>query len=129
MREWWTVSAGPSRGRWTASTQSSAGVTLAGLLLDADTADAVTGGFIIILQPGVTVRQFARQQLDEQVAAVGESDRDGFFVTEPPLPRGYTYGAIVLAEGYEPLAEDDALPIERTDPDMVELDPIWLVRE
>ncbi len=109
--------------------QSSAGVTLAGLLLDADTADAVTGGFIIILQPGVTVRQFARQQLDEQVAAVGESDRDGFYVTEPPLPRGYTYSVLVLAEGYEPLAEDDALPIERSDPDMVELDPIWLVQE
>jgi hypothetical protein len=36
---------------------------------------------------------------------------------------------LVLAEGYEPLAEDDALPIERSDPDMVELDPIWLVQE
>lgn len=109
--------------------QSSAGVSVAGLLLDADNADAIAGGYVIILQPGVTVRQFARQQLEEQVAAIGESDRDGFFVTVPPLPRGYTYGVVVLAEGYEPLAEDDALPIERTDPDIVELDPIWLAQE
>jgi len=109
--------------------QTSAGVTIAGVLLDADTADAVAGGYVIILQPGVTVRQFARERKEEQVAAIGESDHDGFFVTQPPLPRGYTYGVIVLAEGYEPLAEDDALPIEQSDPDMVELDPIRLVSE
>jgi len=109
--------------------QSSAGVSIAGLLLDADTGDAIVGGYVILLQPGVTVRQFARDQEEEQVAAIGESDRDGFFVTAPPVPRGYTYGVVVLAEGYEPLAEDDALPIERGDPDMVELDAIWLVRE
>lgn len=109
--------------------QSSVGVSIAGLLLDADTGEAVAGGFVVILQPGVTVRQFASQQRDEQVAAIGESDRNGFFVTQPPLPRGYTYGVLVLAEGYEPLAEDDALSIERSYPDLIELDPTWLVRE
>lgn len=109
--------------------QSSAGVSVMGLLLDADNADPIADGFVILLQPGVTVRQFARQQLEEQVAAIGLSDRYGFFVTEPPLPRGYTYGVVIVADGYEPLAEDDALPIERSDLDMVELDPIWLTRE
>ena len=31
--------------------------------------------------------------------------------------------------GYQVIAEDDVLPIERTDPDMVEMDPIWMTAE
>jgi S1-C subfamily serine protease len=105
------------------------GVTLSGYLLDADTGKGIQGAYVILLKPGVTVRQFAQQQLNEQIAAAGQTDSEGYFRTAPPLARGYTYSVIAAAEGYKTIAEDDALAIEDTDPDETELDPIYMVKQ
>ena len=105
------------------------GVTLSGYLVDADTGKGIVGGYVLVLKPGISVRQVRQDKLAEQVAAIGQTDRTGYFRTAPPLPRGYTYSAIALAEGYKTIAEEDALTIEATDPDEVELDPIGMVRQ
>ena len=109
--------------------QTSQGVTISGYLVDADTGKPIANGLVGILKPGVTVAQFAKQQLETQVAAFGRSDKDGYFRLSPQLQRGSTYGAIVVADGYQPIAEDDALVLTADEPDEVELDPVALVRK
>jgi S1-C subfamily serine protease len=105
------------------------GVTLSGYLVDADTGKGIVGGYVLVLKPGISVRQVQQDKLSEQVAAIGQTDKTGYFRTAPPLARGYTYSAIAIAEGYKTIAEDDALTIEATDPDETELDPIDMVRQ
>lgn len=109
--------------------QSSRGVTLSGYLVDADTGEGIAGGYVVMLKPGVTVQDFARTQSEQQIASMGQTDSEGYFRLSPPLPRGYTYGAIAVAKGYVTIAEDDALEITDEDPDEVELDPIGMVRK
>ena len=105
------------------------GVTLSGYLVDADTGKGIVGGYVLVLKPDISVQQVQQDKLGEQVAAIGQTDRTGYFRTSPPLARGYTYSAIAIAEGYKTIAEDDALTIEATDPDETELDPIDMVRQ
>ena len=99
-----------------------------GTLVDADTGAGIPGAIIIVLQPGVTTKQFLREQKDEQVAAFGETDADGAYVILPPLPRNNSYGVIIGAKGYELIAVDDGFDIGSDVPDVVELDPIALAR-
>ena len=104
-------------------------MTLSGYLVDADTGEGIAGGYVVMLKPGVTVQAFARTRSEQQIASMGQTDDEGYFRLSPPLPRGYTYGAIAVAKGYETIAEDDALEITDEDPDEVELDPIGMVRQ
>ncbi len=109
--------------------QTSLGVTLSGYIVDADTGRAVVGAYFVVLTPGVTVQQFAQEQKDEQVSAIGISDKNGYYSIAPPLARGYTYSVLILAQGYQPIAEDDVLTVGENVPDSVELDPIAMVRQ
>jgi len=124
-----TVGTKSSVQRPTPSPKASKGVTLSGYLVDADTGKGIANGYVLLLKLGIRVAQVQQNKLTEQVAAIGQTDRTGYFRTSPPLARGFTYSAIALAEGYETIAEDDALTIELTDPDETELDPISMVRQ
>jgi hypothetical protein len=104
-------------------------VTLSGYLVDADTGRPVSGAYFYVLAPGVTVSQFVRLQRQSQVAATGVTGRDGYYRVSPPLARGYTYSAVIAAEGYTLIGEDNALPIDASTPDEVEMDDIELSRE
>lgn len=106
-----------------------AGVTISGQIVDADTGRPVPDAYFIVLQPGVAVDDFLEQFLDEQIAAIGVSDRSGYYDLLPPLPYGQVYSALILAEGYEPILEDDALEITDDWPEYVEFDPIAIVQE
>jgi hypothetical protein len=107
----------------------SEGVTISGTIVDADTGRAISGAVILVLEPGVRVRQFLKDMDESLVAAYGETDRTGAYVIQPPLARGESYGVVVGAKGYEMISADDGFEIGSDTPDAVELDPIPLSRE
>jgi S1-C subfamily serine protease len=120
-----TVGQAAQPGARPVSTQDT-GVTIYGTIVNADTGAGIPGAFIVVLQPGVTTRQFLHDQKDEQVAGFGQTDQDGAYVILPPLPRNNSYGVIIGAEGYELIEADDGFEIGSDVPDTVELDPIAL---
>ncbi len=105
---------------------TSDGVTLSGTVYDAYTDEPIPGAGIIILKPGVTVASFLRTQKQSSIAAYGETDSQGYFVSAPELARGKTYGAIIIAKGYESLTQDKALSITVDMPVDLELEPVML---
>jgi S1-C subfamily serine protease len=107
-------------------------VTVSGTVLDSSTRRPIQGAAIIFLIPGKTVDDFDNDDSKgkaDTVASYGITNASGAFTIETPLARGETYSVIVGAKGYRRIAEDDALPIEDSDPDLLELDPIELDRQ
>jgi hypothetical protein len=102
------------------------GVTLKGQIVDADTQEGIPGAILLILKPGVNLNDLTQENLEENTAAVGQADQDGFYITAPGIDRGQTYSVIVAADGYQAGIYEDALTINEDDADLLEVDPIPL---
>jgi hypothetical protein len=97
------------------------GVTVRGTIVSADTGRGVEGALFVVLQPDVTVEQFLQDFLEEQTYVIAETDRDGAFVLDRPIPRGESFGVILGAEGYLPQYENGWLHFDDSDPAEVDL--------
>lgn len=88
-------------------------VYLQGRITSADTGRGIEGAQLIVLKPGVSASQAASddQISDDEVATLGTTDANGAYESESAVPRGQTYGVIVVANGYRPIVEDDAVEI------------------
>ena len=71
--------------------------------------------FFVVLQPDVTVEEFLEDLLEEQTHAYAETDREGTFVLDRPIPRGESFGVVLGAEGYQPQYENDWLHFDGED--------------
>ncbi len=80
------------------------GIEIYGHITDADTKTGIPDALFLVLQPGITVDAF--RWTKEEVYALAESDRRGYFELPTPLQRGVTYSWIVTARGYKPILED-----------------------
>lgn len=80
------------------------GVEIYGVIVDADTGRGIPGALFLVLQPGITAQEF--QWTEDEVYAMGEADRDGYYELSVPLERGESYTFIVGARGYNIIAED-----------------------
>ena len=108
------------------------GVTVIGTIIDYATRRPIQDAVIAILFPGQTVADFdadRSENKDETVLAFGVTGSDGAYVLNQPLARGEVYSVIIGAQGYQRIAENDALEILEDDPDMVEIDPIEMDRQ
>ncbi len=107
------------------------GVIITGTILDYSTRKPIQGAIIIFLYPGLSIDDFDNDTSDGKARTVlsyGTTNAQGQYTINTPLPRGYVYSALVGAKGYQRIAEDDALEILEDDPDLIELDPIYLER-
>ena len=73
--------------------------------MDADTGQGIPGALFLVLRPGISVDDF--EWTDEELYAIGEADRKGYFELTASLVRGEAYSLIVGAKGYEMISEDD----------------------
>ena len=105
------------------------GVTLKGQIVDADTERGIENAVILILQPGVSVEDLTEDNLEENTAAFGITDSEGFYITAPPLEREQTYSVLVVADGYEARVFEDVLTPTADDPELLEIEPIPMAQE
>jgi hypothetical protein len=105
------------------------GVTLKGQVVDADTERGIENAVILILKPGVALEDLTEDNLEENTAAFGLTDSEGFYITAPPLEREQTYSVVIVADGYEARVFEDALEITADDPELIEIDPIPMAQE
>jgi len=103
-------------------------ITVRGLIIDADTGRGISGALIGILNPGVSVTQFARLQDGNQYAGFGESNRSGRYTIDTQLTKGEVYSVIVFAEGYEPVMVDNAIRIPQNVQNVYNFETIRLSR-
>ncbi len=103
------------------ATEGGDSVTVVGSVKDAKTKKGIKGAVILILNPGLTVQDFVDGgQKDEDVFTAAKTDGKGQFELEAPLARSMAYSVIVVAKGYQPIAQD-GLEIADDDPDPLEL--------
>jgi hypothetical protein len=101
------------------------GVTVTGTLVSADTGEPITGGHIIILNPGISPTGYAEDPSNPAaVFADGESDVNGRFQASPPVIREQSYGVIVIARGYLGKVAENRQFAGPDDPGVVDLGEI-----
>jgi len=107
---------------------SKAVISISGRLVDSYTLKPIRDGIFIILQEGVTIREFAYNPQESMILSYGESDRNGIFVCDY-IPAGASYSVLAYADGYLPVAEDYALEIPADWYEDVDLGDIYLETE
>jgi hypothetical protein len=109
--------------------QPGGGVVLRGSIHDADTRRGIPNATFWVLEPGLSVDEWAEMTGDEGNAAIGNTDLNGQFQTAPPLERGQTYTVMVSARDYQSRQFIDGLQITNDDKAVLNLDPIALKRK
>ncbi len=88
-------------------------VVVAGRIVDGSTLRPLSRAAFYILRPNVTSEEFLANPTDADVMARAGADRNGAFVTDPPVPFGAAYNMVVYADGYglvyttQPILLDD----------------------
>jgi S1-C subfamily serine protease len=109
---------------------ATSGVILSGRIIDANTKRGVPGALLIILQPGVTYKQFQSSGFDEKlVATIGTADRNGKYQTSPEIERGQSYTVVVGAKGYTPRTFENGLEVANDDPDVTNIEDIPIKKQ
>jgi S1-C subfamily serine protease len=118
----------PGPGKGPAPSHGDDGVTVVGRLMASDTGKPVGGGIVLFIMPGVRVKGLTDSTLPRSVYTKAIADGKGYFETERPLARGASYGVVVLAKGFEPVAVDDGVSIG-DGPDRFDVGNVELARD
>lgn len=103
------------------NTEEPSVVEVSGMVTDKRTKKPIRGAMVVVLNPGVTIQQFADDDFaDEHVYTSAVTDATGAFVLEQPLERNVEYAVLVAAKGYKPVTSD-AFVVTDEDPDPLEL--------
>jgi putative serine protease PepD len=96
------------------------GVTLYGVITDADTNKPVSGTLVLVLKPGVTFDQWYANDLPkEDVFTSSQTDSKGYFIMPTAINRNQAYTVVGAAEGYN-FAYGDNIVWTDKDPDKYE---------
>jgi hypothetical protein len=114
----------------TAGTRSpeSADVTVAGRVIDDDTGEAVSGGYVIVLAPGVSFEDWEKssdEEVEELMAGAAVTDSAGHYEV-PDLPRGLDFTVVVAARGHAPAIFESGLTVRPDDPPVTRIADVRL---
>jgi len=84
------------------------GIQISGQIVDNDTNRGIKGAFFVVLNPGVTFKQFkSKNYPDSMIFTSAQADSHGNFTLPDLLERGVTYNILVAAEGYSAQVFED----------------------
>jgi hypothetical protein len=75
-------------------------VVITARIVDANTRRGIASAAFVILRPNVEPADYLAEPSDADVAARGLTDRNGVFVTDPPVAFNIAYHLVVWAAGY-----------------------------
>jgi len=99
----------------TAVEATAEGVRISTKILDFTTEQPVRDALVMVLRPGVNPNVVDVNRLDDQVLSWGRSNTLGEVLLKQPVPAG-KYTVMVVARGYEPLIEENALTLDDKTP-------------
>lgn len=94
------------------------GVQLNGRIVDAETREGLPGISFVLITEDYSVADFVWDQ--NQVYAIGVTDRDGRFQIDRLLQFGDPYSLVIVADGYLPI-ERDGIIVDEDTPNPVEV--------
>jgi S1-C subfamily serine protease len=105
-------------GKAPAQTQEAkSGVTVIGQVKAVDNNTPVHDALVVVLKPGVHVKDVTKDNIGQKFLTKATSNSQGQFQLEGPVPRDQKFSVIVIADGFEPLYEDNVLTTEGNVPD------------
>lgn len=102
---------------------------VSGQVVDSRTGRGISGGLVIALKPGVSVKQFLQTQSKDLAFTSARTDQNGNFTFPQQLPKGQAYSVIVVAKGYQDLAVESALRITANAPEHAQISAIPMTAE
>jgi hypothetical protein len=92
------------------------GVILTGRVVSADNGDPIEGAFVVVLRPGVTVKEANDRQDPADIFSHGQTDSLGEFILNNPVARNQGYSLFAYADGYATMGGDDLVLATDADP-------------
>lgn len=78
-----------------------------GYITNSYTGEVIQNAVVLILKPGVSIKKFMNEQLDEYVISTALSDDSGYYNTIPEIDITNTYSIIIYGDGYNMVAVDN----------------------
>jgi hypothetical protein len=113
-RGWWPTPTGPVT-LPVAELPPPADVLITSRVVDNINRMPVMSAFVMILKPGKSTADVEDHRLAEAALTWGQTNERGEFTITAPLPRG-RYGVVIMAQGYLPLAQNNALVVTDSTP-------------
>ncbi|HJU87323.1 MAG TPA: carboxypeptidase-like regulatory domain-containing protein [Gemmatimonadota bacterium] len=103
-------------------------VTVSGRVVDDETGEAVSGGYVIVLAPGVSFEDWEKssdEEVEELMAGAAVTDSTGRYEV-PDLPRGVDFTVVVAARGHAPAIFESGLTVLPDDPPLTRIADVRL---
>ena len=97
--------------------EARSGVTVIGQVKAVDNSKPIHDALVIVLRAGVKVAEVNKDNIGQKFLSKATTNSQGQFQLEGQVPRGQKYSVIVIADGFEPLYEDNVLSTEGNVPD------------
>jgi S1-C subfamily serine protease len=97
--------------------EAKSGVNVIGQVKAVDNDTPVHDALVIVLKPGVRVKDVTKDNIGQKYQTKATTNGQGQFQLESPVPRDKKFSVIVIADGFEPLFEDNVLSTEGNVPD------------
>ncbi len=102
---------------------------ISGQVIDRVSKKGVVGALVIALKPGVSTADFVKKQEREMTFTSTKTDKLGRFTFAKQLPKGQSYGLVVVARGYRDMTVDSALRVSASAPEKVQIYPVPMIPE
>ena len=102
---------------------------ISGQVIDKETNKGISGALVIALKPGVRTSDFARAPQQDKAFTSTKTDRNGRFTFVKQLPKGQSYGLVVVARGYRDMTIESALRISPQSPEKAQIYPVPMIPE
>lgn len=103
-------------------------VTVAGRVVDDESGEGVSGGYVIVLAPGVTFEDWEKssdEKVEDLMAGAAVTDSLGRYEV-PGLPRGLDFTVVVAARGHSPAVFEQGLTVRPDDPSITRIADVRL---
>jgi hypothetical protein len=100
---------------------------ISGQVIDRETKRGIAEALVIALNPGVRARAFVRDQRRDMAFTSARTDRNGRFTFARQLPKGQSYGMVVVARGYRDMTVDSALRVGPNAPERAQIQAVPMI--
>jgi len=102
---------------------------VSGQVINRESQRGISAALVIALNPGVRTADFVKKQRPDMAYTSTKTDRYGRFTFPKQLPKGKSYGLIVVARGYKDLTVESALRISAQSPEKAQIQPVPMIEE
>ena len=102
---------------------------VSGQVIDKESRAGIDEALVIALKPGIRTADFVKKQRQDMAFTSTRTDHNGRFTFPKQLPKGQSYGLIVVARGYRDMAIESALRISPQAPEQAQIFPVPMIED